>query len=218
MVLEVQKTAGAPKTAKNVDLLTEYLAGTVVEMQGMSKVFAEQHAREKAEKVDIKGFDLKEIETMQKNAKAEAKKYGVQEKMFYHADGHVVANDEYEKFGREGMTAMVGFGLGMTGALAGSPEVAIAGMGGALAYGVTKMTMRYLGEPTNEAEAKKSEEFKMLKHTQLALKQLKKVVEAPIKEAKKKEYWDQVAKASMGINPAGYVTPISLAKKGKDGR
>lgn len=214
MSLEILKKA-AGKTADKKELLVSYLSGAVIEMKDMSKVQAEQAAAEKASKADVKAFDLKDIGEMQSSVKKELKNYGIQEKMYYHADGEVVKNDEMEAFGRAGIVAIAGAAMGITGAIAGSPEVAIAGMGGAALFGVTKATMRFLGEPTNAAEAKKAEEFKTLKHTQLALKQLKKVVEAPVKAAKREAYKQEVAQYMAMTNPGGMVSPGILTLKGK---
>lgn len=215
MSLEIQKTAGTEKMTESKALLASYMAGSLVEMSNLSKVQAEQVAAERAAEVDIKAFKLEDIKEAQASVKKDLKNYGIQEKMYYHADGEVVKKDEMEAFSRAGIVAMAGFAMGITGAIANSPEVAIAGMGGAAMFGVVKATMRYLGEPTNEAEAKKAEEFKTLKHTQLALKQLKKVVEAPVKAAKREAYKEEVAKYMAMSNPGGMVSPVTLAQKGK---
>lgn len=214
MSLEILKKAAGKSADKN-ELLMGYLSGAVVEMESMSKVQAEQAAAEKAAKADVKAFDLKDIGAMQASVKKELKNYGIQEKMYYHADGEVVKNDETEGVGRAGIMAIAGAAMGLTGAIAGSPEVAIGGMAGAAAVSVTMATMRFLGEPTNAAEAKKADDFKTLKHTQLALKQLKKAVEAPMKAAKTEAYKQEVAQYMAMTNPGGMVSPVALARKNK---
>lgn len=207
-------TEGKVADTKTQENLVKYLAGALVKMQHEPKVHAEQVATEEAAKVDVKDFSSKEIKDMEKTVKVAAKNYGLQEKMYYHADGDALKKDPMEATARTIFPAIAGVAMGVTGAIANSPEVAIAGMGGAAAILITKATMRFLGEPTNDAEAKKADEFKMLKHTQLALKQLKKVVEAPEKAAAREAYKAEIGRYMTAGNPGGMVMPMV----GKDGK
>ena len=76
--------------------------------------------------------------------------------------------------------------------------------------------MRHFSRPKGEEQTRKVAAYTELKHAQMALKQLKKVLQAPQKAAEKAKDREMIAQlyaSGMG-NPGGIVTPVSLAKKG----
>lgn len=227
MSLTVETKAGQ-KDTKSAALLNKYLSGAVLKMDGMTKENAEKvankFAAEKAEGIQVADVTAKEAEVNK-----DLKKYGLREKLNYASDAKAYSEDIQKSVDSIVTTGVMSVASVLTLAVAttSAPEqgAAMGVVGGALLAAVTaerlaKAGLRAVSGPRNEAQAKKIDEYTELKHTQLALKQLKNVLLAPEREAQKakdKEMVRQLYASGLG-NPGGMITPVSLAQKGKGGR
>lgn len=226
MSLMIETKAGQ-KDTKSAALLNKYLSGAVAKMDGMTKKdakkVANKFAAEKAEGIQVADVTAKEAEV-----KEGLKKFGLRETLNYASDAKALSEDVQKSVDTMLVTGVMSVASVLTLAVAttSTPEQgatlgAVAGvvLTAATAERLAKAGLRAVSAPRNEEQARKADEYTELKHTQLALKQLKNVLLAPEREAQKakdKEMVRQLYASGLG-NPGGMITPVSLAK-GKGGR
>lgn len=226
MSLTVETKAGQ-KDTKSAALLNKYLSGAVAKMDGMTKKdatkVADKFAAQKAQ-----GIELADVTAKEADVNEGLKKFGLKEKLNYASDAKAYNEDIQKSVDTMVMTGVMSVASTLTLAVAttSTPEQgatlgAVAGvvLTAATLERLAKAGMRAVSAPRNEEQAKKVDEYTELKHTQLALKQLKNVLTAPEREAQKakdKEMVRQLYASGLG-NPGGMITPISLAK-GKGSR
>ncbi len=225
MSLTVAKQADEKQEIRNAvsaALLNKYLAGVVRAMDGRTKSAAEKIAAEHAAKADMKMFSAQTVEAKEAETAKQMKKYGMREKMNFAADGKALEDNPGESISQAISMAVASSATMLTLAVsAGSGEITglgavMAGIGGAYTVNAAaKAAIRHFSRPKNEEQTQKAAAYTELKHAQMALKQLKKVLQAPEKAAQKAEDREMIARlyASGLGNPGGMVTPVSLAKK-----
>lgn len=226
MSLTVAKQADEKQEIRNAvsaALLNKYLAGVVKAMDGRTKSEVKKIAAEHAAGADMKMFTVETVKAKEAETAKQMKKYGLREKMNYAADGKALDDNPGESISRAISMAVASSATMLTVAVAaGSGEItglgaAMAGIGGAYTVNAAaRAAMRHFSRPKNEEQTQKVAGYTELKHAQMALKQLKKVLEAPEKAAQKAKDREMIAQlyaSGMG-NPGGMITPVSLAKKG----
>lgn len=215
MTVEVKKEAGQ-KDAKSAVLLNKYLSGAVVKMDGMTKKEAQKYATAEAEKIAAKGgIDVADIEAKESAVKEGMKQFGLKEKLNYVADGKAFDGDI-----QKSMDTLLTTGVVSTVALISnimatttSPEegsglAAVIGVGltAVAAERLVKAGLRAVTTPKSDEGKAKVADYTEMKHTQVALKQLKKAIQGPEKAAEKaaqrKAYKDEVRKTmAMTMGP-----------------
>lgn len=236
MTLSVKKTTEKGKISPEMKKINRYLDDFLDRVQTHGKIESYVDAVNHAADVNPEDFSLDAIKEARDGYKKQLKNYGLKEKMYYYAASNIddaYLEDSNDKRGKT--TAFVGISSAVAvgafsgiAALSGSPDAA-AGVkvamsflvGGTLGVPVVAMARNAVHDafiPKTKEGKEKADEYVKVKHALLALKQLKKAVEAPAKAKAKEEYKQEVGKYMSMTNPGGMVSPIIAAKKGKLGR
>lgn len=238
MTLAVKNTAKKGKIPfAKMSKLDRYLCDAVLCMQNCGRIEAHVVAKEAAMNANPKDFDVASIKEAQDSYKKQLKNYGLKEKMYYYAASNI--DDAYledsNKF-RAKLTAGAGIAVavastvvGVAAALEGEMDAAdtaarvastafAIGVGGTAFAVMARNTIHGAFIPKTEEGKAKADEYVKIKHSLVALKQLKRVVEAPAKAARREEYKQEVAKYMSMTNPGGVVSPLIAAKKGQAAR
>lgn len=206
-------TAGEKKTLDN------YLAGAVKLMGGKTKSEAKRIAKEYVGSANRFGIGLESVQLKKEELKKAASEYGLKEKVNYASDADV-----------SGISDTVSLGVGAVAAsmlapiAAADPEkLAITLAAGALAYTAVKavkVAAAGMSESKTPEQEKKAAGYADVKHAQLALKLLKKEIEAPIKAAEKAKYKEDVAALyAVGYGqPSGGLVGTAVLRNQKGGR
>ena len=205
-------------------LLRAYLMNAVALTKGKSKGEAKRILKDYFEKTDKKALmeasdALDVVKAKEKRLKDRASGAGLREKANYISDADTA---NFSDIVAMGMTTMA---IAMAAPLANqNPSALSATLMTALgAYGVTQVGKHVLGTfaaSKTPEEKKSASEYANVKHAQLALKMLKKELEAPIKaaeKAKRKEEVAQLFAAGYG-QPSGGLIQAAALKNQKAGR
>ena len=206
-ISDYQKNAKISEDNKTYKLLNSYLDGAVALTEGKAKADAKEAIGTYHKQTDMKSFKdsadaLKIIAEKEKDLKNKASSFGLREKVNYASDADVVRLSEVVSMGMASVASSLLAPIVATDPNALSATVLTA----TAAYATTKILKSVGGQismsktPDQQAKAK---EYAAVKHAQLALKLLKKEIEAPLKEAKKTEYKKKVAE----LFAAGYGQP-----------
>lgn len=203
-------------------LLESYMAGAVKEIGFAKKSRAEEMATDYAkdfyEAGKAESITKADIKAMEKQVSKELKQYGLKERLNYSINGKAISENPFSTLLQgAGVAALVVVGSG-TAAIDGQHALAAGLIGVGVAVAVAKSAAFYAGEPKNETEARKIEEYTNLKHAQLALKQLKREFTAK-ERAEYSEKLGQFLAAGYGQPSGGLIqAPIYAIKQKNQGR
>ena len=230
MALSIETKGASDKNkAASMAFLNKYLSGALVKMDGMTKADATKAAKAMAEKAADKGISVSDVVAKEKEVKDSLKGYGLREKVNYHSDAKAFNEDINKSIYTMINTAILSSATLCTLAAtySSSPEEgatmgAVMGgvMGAITVERLAKAGLRAVSGAKNEEQAKKVDDYTELKHTQLALKQLKHVLLAPEREAQKahdKEMVKQLYASGFGSR-GGMIAPINWNTKKDGGR
>lgn len=212
MSLEMQNSSSEALSRKDKDeKLAAYLSGALKAIGTKKGYQAESAVAEFAQNADVAGLDSKDVKAKQREVSKEMKGYSFKDKLAYMATSRAPADVEAGK--ALNVAALFGFAIGGIAVAAGeaSPEaVALTSTG--FAYLASKAVLHYVGEKQEKDPKPSVQEYTELKHTQLALRQLKKRLDAPKKEA----YLNEVKKlyASFGNPGGGFIHNAFKDKQG----
>ncbi|MBP3403335.1 MAG: hypothetical protein J6L82_05440 [Alphaproteobacteria bacterium] len=188
-------------------MLRAYLNGAVQLSSGKSKAEAKKVIQDYYQQADIQALKdspdaLKVVEAKEKNLQEKASSFGLRAKVNYASDADV-----------SDISDVVSMGVGavatsMLAPIAAADPQALSAtiLTAVAAYTVTKAAKTAAAELSASKtpdQKKQAREYATVKHAQLALKLLKKEIEAPLKAAEKAEYKEDVAK----LFAAGYGQP-----------
>lgn len=188
-------------------MLRAYLNGAVQLSSGKSKAEAKKVIQDYYQQADIQALKdspdaLKIIEAKEKNLQEKASSFGLRTKVNYASDADV-----------SDISDVISMGVGavatsMLAPIAAADPQALSAtiLTAAAAYTVTKAAKTAAAELSASKtpdQKKQAREYATVKHAQLALKLLKKEIEAPLKAAEKAKYKEDVAK----LFAAGYGQP-----------
>ena len=188
-------------------LLSSYLDGAVALTSGKTKAESKCVIKdyfEKADKNGLSGVDaLKVVREKEKALKENASKYDFKTKMNYFSDADTAPLKESK------ITEAVAAAWTFSALFANSGTVA-ATVFGTLSYytvkGVAKEIAKDVTESKTDAEKISAQGYADIKHAQLALKLLKKEIEAPVKAAERAKYKEEAKKlfaAGYGLHSGG---------------
>ena len=188
-------------------MLRAYLNGAVQLSSGKSKAEAKKVIQDYYQQADIQALKdspdaLKVVEAKEKNLQEKASSFGLRAKVNYASDADV-----------SDISDVISMGVGavatsMLAPIAAADPQALSAtiLTAAAAYTVTKAAKTAAAELSASKtpdQKKQAREYATVKHAQLALKLLKKEIEAPLKAAEKAKYKEDVAK----LFAAGYGQP-----------
>ena len=193
-------------------LLSSYLDGAVALSSGKTKAEAKRAIKdyfEKADKEGLSGKDaLKTVQEKEKALKENASKFDLKTKVNYLSDADTAPLKESKI--TEAVAAAWTFS-----ALFANSNAAAATVFGTLSYftakGIAKEVAKDVTASKTDAERKSAGEYADIKHAQLALKLLKRDIEAPIKAAERAEYREEAKKlfaAGYGLPSGGLVAMV----------
>ena len=200
------KTTSANEQADS-KLLGAYLAGAVSLTAGKTKAEAEKLIKGYHQQTDMQAFKsspkaLDMVQDQEKSLKDQASSYGLKTKLNYASDADVAGVSDVVSFGMAAVATSM-----LAPIAAADPQVLSATvLTAAAAYTVVKGAKNAaaaVSESKTPEQKKQAAEYASVKHAQLALKLLKKEIEAPLKAAEKAKYKEDVAK----LFAAGYGQP-----------
>lgn len=197
---------GGMITAQERQALDAYLSGAVEKMGGKTKSEAKKIAKEFAEGADKSNISALDVRERSADMKKQASQAGLREKINYASDADVSGLSDAMAFGISGVAASM-----LAPIVAADPQVmGVTFLAATVAYagkkGVKTAAAELSASKTPEQKTKAAE-YADIKHAQLALKQLKKAIEAPLKAAEKAKDKDLINRcfaAGMG-NPGGVI-------------
>lgn len=187
-------------------LVEEYLKGS----KNLTRLAAKNLADETMTKVDLNDFSLKDVKQSIAENKAAMKKYGFQEKLNYLSDSKAYDADPMDAMAQGVIAGAATVCMTTTMGIGGSAEGAVATMSLGTAAIIGKATAAWLSRAETKEQAKSVEEYTDLKHANLILKKVARAIE----RKEDKEMARSLMAQGLG-NPGGFITPVSLAKKGK---
>ena len=232
MALNLSTDKNTPKT-KSQELLDAYLKGACVFSKGMVKKDAKDYAKTflisdhpqfnadygkpSTDKL-LSEVKYEDILKKEKELKAQAKKAPFKAKANYALDVEAKKENFFSYLAP--LTATLpGVAVLMNGAEQGSAEAMLVGIAGTVAgagVAVGILKVREMTEAKNEAEQKAIDDYVTVKHSQLALKQLKKAVQEKNGTSYKQQV-QQLFAAGYG-NPGGMITTPAMLKQKAGGR
>ncbi|MBR4126469.1 MAG: hypothetical protein IKR09_02690 [Alphaproteobacteria bacterium] len=188
-------------------LLSSYLDGAVALTAGKTKAEAKRVIKDyfkKADKEGLSGADAAmAVSEKEKALKEKAAAYDFKTKMNYFSDADTAPLKESK------ITEAVAAAWTFSALFANSGTVA-ATVFGTLSYytvkGVAKEIAKDVTESKTDAEKISAQGYADIKHAQLALKLLKKEIEAPVKAAERTKYKEEAKKlfaAGYGLHSGG---------------
>ena len=201
---ETERPAGDLATRK---LLRSYLNGALKLSSGKSKAKAKEAIQEYHQQADTQALKaapdaLKVIEEKEKNLKDRAASFGLREKVNYASDADVADLSDVVSMGVGAVATSM-----LAPVTAADPQALSATiLAAAAAYTVTKATKAVAAELSASKtpdQKRQARDYASVKHAQLALKLLKKEIEAPLKAAEKEKYKEEIA----NLFAAGYGQP-----------
>jgi len=205
-------------------LLNAYLDKAVVLTAGKSKSEAKRLIEEYHHNADKKlltqaADTLDIVKDKEKALKDGASRFGLKTKINYASDADVGSLSEIVTTGMAGvaMAAMAPVAAGDPSVLSGTMLAALTGY---TSLRVGKLAAAGLTASKTPEEKKQASDYADVKHAQLALKLLKKEIEAPIKAAERAKYREEAKKlfaAGYG-QPSGGLVQAAMLKNQKAGR
>ena len=201
---ETERPVGDLATRK---LLRAYLNGALKLSSGKSKAEAKEAIQEYHRQADTQALKaspdaLKVIEEKEKNLKDRAASYGLREKINYASDADVADLSDVVSMGVGAVATSM-----LAPVTAADPQVLSATiLAAAATYTVgraTKAVAAELSASKTPDQKRQARDYASVKHAQLALKLLKKEIEAPLKAAEKEKYKEEIA----NLFAAGYGQP-----------
>ncbi len=217
------------KNTKSMDLLEAYLKSACAFSKGMEKKDAKDYARTflisdhpqfnadygkpSTDKL-LSEVKYEDILKKEKELKEQAKKAPFKAKANYQLNTEA-KKDKFLSYLAPLSATLPGMAVLMSGAEQGSGAAMLVGVAGTVAgVGVAAgiIKIREMTKAKNETEQKAIDDYITVKHSQLALKQLKKEIE----KEQGNSYGRQVQNlfASGLGNPGGMITPLALKNKG----
>ena len=211
---DVERPVGDMATRK---MLRAYLQGAIRLTSGKNKAEAKKIIQEYHQQTDMSEFKaspdaLKVVEAKEKSLKEKASAHSLRAKVNYASDADVPNMSEVVSVG----VASVATSMFGSVALADPNTLSATVMTAAVAYTAakaTKMVAATLSESKTPEQKKDAQTYANVKHAQLALKLLKKEIEAPLKAAERAQYKEEVAKlfaAGYGQPSGGFVQPVGV--------
>lgn len=209
---DVERPVGDMATRK---MLRAYLQGAIRLTSGKNKAEAKKIIQEYHQQTDMSEFKaspdaLKVVEAKEKSLKEKASAHSLRAKVNYASDADVPNMSEIISVGM----ASVATSMFASVAVSNPEPLSATILTAAVAYTAaktTKMVAASLSESKTPEQKKDAQTYASVKHAQLALKLLKKEIEAPLKEAEKAKYKEEVAKlfaAGYGQPSGGFVQPV----------
>lgn len=224
MEVEKTKVSHPEKNKTTKDLLLSYLDGAVALTVGKSKAESKRLIEEYHKNADKKALTeasdaLNVINAEKDQLKDRASSYGLKTKTNYASDADIADVSDTVAFG------MVGIAASMLAPIAANDPNALSAtmLAAAATYTAVKggkILAAELSASKTPNEEKQAQDYANVKHAQLALKLLKKEVEAPIKaaeKAKRKEEINKLFAAGYG-QPSGGLVQAAMLNKQKTGR
>ncbi len=212
LMLQGAKEKSAVSSEKTAKALDAYLSGAVKQMSNLSNFEAEQTAIRYAKEADISEISASDVRAKQKEVAKQMKGHSLKDKFAYWNDPKSPEDVEFNKLANmaAGLAFTSGALLMATGDQTGEGATVFS-MG--LVYIAARAAANYVNKHQTEENKKTAAEYAELKHTQLALKQLKRRLD----QQKRAEYKQEVKKlfASYG-NPSGGF--VNNALKGRSER
>ena len=209
---DVERPVGDMTTRK---MLRAYLLGAIHLTSGKTKADAKKIIQEYHQQTDMSQFKdspdaLKVVEAKEKSLKEKASAHSLRTKVNYASDADVSGVSDVVSVGVASVATSMLASVVVTDPNTLSATV----MAAAVAYTAAKATKTVaatLSESKTPEQKKDAQTYANVKHAQLALKLLKKEIEAPLKDAEKAKYKEEVAKlfvAGYGQPSGGFVQPV----------
>lgn len=219
LTVENKQNNAPAKDASVKKMLEEYLSKAVAVSHQKTKAEAKESLRDNLKTTDMAPFAknapeaLNVIEDKQKELKKEMSRYGLREKVNYMSDADVAGVSDVMAAGIASTATMMLGTVAVSDPNTLSATLMTAALGYSMAKGAKAVAAVATESKTPEQKAA-AEGYAQAKHCQLALKMLKKEVEAPLKAAEKAKYKEEVSKlyAFYG-NPSGGFIQNALAGK-----
>lgn len=212
LMLQGAKEKSAVSSEKTAKALDAYLSGAVKRMSNLSNFEAEQTAIRYAKEADISEISASDVRAKQKEVAKQMKGHSLKDKFAYWNDPNSADRDEFNKLSNMavGLTFVTSALMLSTGDKTAETVTVFSTSAAIIA---AKALANYVNKHQTEENKKTAAEYAELKHTQLALKQLKRRLAQP----KRAEYKQEVKKlfASYG-NPSGGF--VNNALKGRSER